>query len=743
MVELRMAQLGEPARRLLEVAAVAGDAASGEVLAAVAGLSPSALDAALREAREHHLLAPLPSGSFAEDHVSLRHILVREVIREGLSGPRRREIHAAVAAALERLPAPAGVSEMEQASALAGHLLLAGRPAEALPVLLREAAAAERARAFDVADRAYRTALDAWRTVEGERLTDLPPRAEVLERAALAASLSGRARDAVAWAEEALAASRAGGDGEQIARLLMHLGRYLGEAGWPDAALDAATQALEAAPAGSILAVRCQIGVARRLLGVGRPEEAAAHAAAAAQLAGSLRAAPEAGQARSVEALALSRAGRVADALRALDAVPRVRRHGPSLTASLRPSRLPEAVQALLDRAVVLDRAGRPEEAAEVALAGDAEARRRGLSRTLGGVLRAVAVRQLIWVGRWDDAAALLDDVTGPEGEEGAELSLVRALLATRRGDWQLAEAARSVTGEAPAGAVSTGWTSLAALVGVEMACWRRRYSEARDSLARGVDEASSEGDLPGLASLAGIGVRLAADALAARPRRRPADAMAAEEAAAHWHLRLVAASAGSGEGEGAHDAAARSSRGAALLASGTAELARVTDPAAVAPWRAAVAGWEATGDPYEAAYARFRLSEALLLGGDGRAEASDALRLGLEAADRLKAEPLAREMEELARRARLGPMSRAAFAGAGLSGGRHAARDLGLSEREVEVLELLAEGLSDREIAGRLFITTKTAGHHVSHILVKLGVSRRGEAAAIAHRIGVGPGER
>jgi DNA-binding CsgD family transcriptional regulator len=57
--------------------------------------------------------------------------------------------------------------------------------------------------------------------------------------------------------------------------------------------------------------------------------------------------------------------------------------------------------------------------------------------------------------------------------------------------------------------------------------------------------------------------------------------------------------------------------------------------------------------------------------------------------------------------------------------------------------LELLVEGLTDREIAERLFITGKTAGHHVSHILVKLGVSRRGEAAAVGLRIGLagGPG--
>ena len=62
----------------------------------------------------------------------------------------------------------------------------------------------------------------------------------------------------------------------------------------------------------------------------------------------------------------------------------------------------------------------------------------------------------------------------------------------------------------------------------------------------------------------------------------------------------------------------------------------------------------------------------------------------------------------------------------------------LGLTERELTVLSLVAEGHTNREIGETLFISEKTASVHVSRILAKLGVRSRVEAATSAHRLGL-----
>jgi DNA-binding CsgD family transcriptional regulator len=57
------------------------------------------------------------------------------------------------------------------------------------------------------------------------------------------------------------------------------------------------------------------------------------------------------------------------------------------------------------------------------------------------------------------------------------------------------------------------------------------------------------------------------------------------------------------------------------------------------------------------------------------------------------------------------------------------------LTKRESEILQLLADGLTQKQIAERLFISPKTVGTHIEHILLKLGVRTRAQAVAVAYR--------
>ena len=71
------------------------------------------------------------------------------------------------------------------------------------------------------------------------------------------------------------------------------------------------------------------------------------------------------------------------------------------------------------------------------------------------------------------------------------------------------------------------------------------------------------------------------------------------------------------------------------------------------------------------------------------------------------------------------------AEAGHRLAGGA-AATPAGLSDREVEVLTLIAAGCSNAEVAERLFISRRTAEHHAQHIYAKIGVSTRAARRAV-----------
>ena len=161
---------------------------------------------------------------------------------------------------------------------------------------------------------------------------------------------------------------------------------------------------------------------------------------------------------------------------------------------------------------------------------------------------------------------------------------------------------------------------------------------------------------------------------------------------------------------------------------------------------------WAGVPDPYQVAIARLRLAEAILRTKGIRADVAELLRSANATAAALGAAPLQLEIEGLAGRARIAldadDAATAAVPAAGphdkvgAPAGQDPLRRFGLSAREIEVLRLVAAGQSNGEIGKRLFITRKTAAVHVTHILDKLGVSNRVEAAMIAARLGLADDE-
>ena len=178
-----------------------------------------------------------------------------------------------------------------------------------------------------------------------------------------------------------------------------------------------------------------------------------------------------------------------------------------------------------------------------------------------------------------------------------------------------------------------------------------------------------------------------------------------------------------------------------ACSATADAEAARASGENDPDAWATAVEAWDRIARPFEAAYARYRRAEALLSAGGRRNEAADELGRAAAAAAELGAAPLATEIEALSTRSRIAVDGRDRGTDRASASGL---AETALTRREVEVLALLSEGRTNRQIADTLFISESTASVHVSNILGKLGVSGRTEAAAVALRgglVAVSPG--
>jgi DNA-binding CsgD family transcriptional regulator len=175
-----------------------------------------------------------------------------------------------------------------------------------------------------------------------------------------------------------------------------------------------------------------------------------------------------------------------------------------------------------------------------------------------------------------------------------------------------------------------------------------------------------------------------------------------------------------------------------ALHAQVAAELARCEGRHEPGLWRKAAENWLQLDRPFQTAYSRWRCAEAAL-GAKESEDAGEDLRSAYEIALRLEAKPLLNEIEHLARRGRI-RLDESVATGDEAEVEQPPWERFGLTERELEVLKYLVEGLSNADIARKLFISPKTASVHVSNILRKLGAQGRVEAAGVAFRWGLLP---
>jgi len=422
----------------------------------------------------------------------------------------------------------------------------------------------------------------------------------------------------------------------------------------------------------------------------------------------------------------------------------------------------------------VLDLVARRAEAISVAYEGIADARRAGLEAVYGNFLAGNAGDSLFLLGRWEEARDLCSRALGwlPVGIVYLLSTLQLAFIEI---EMNAGEEAARLLGQVVLEFDSAREPQLAGpyyLAAASFALWRGDIGDASRSVDHGWAALRETEEWVLVARMAAMVAQVdAAIAAEAREQRQLAPLAAARQRtsgvlkAAAEIVKAGGAPASAGSRQFA-DASLATARGFQRRLEGD------DDPAV---WSHVADAWAALDAPYDVALARWREAEAILGAGAGRAGRADARRplaTAAKTALRMQARPLLRELRELAGRARIqlpdeveaflaepqrAPTGRtvAAVAAPGQNGqeGRselvlavagapdsssERADTFGLSGREREVLLLVAQGRTNREIGEHLFISQKTVGVHVGNILAKLAVSGRVEAAAVAIRLGL-----
>ncbi|WP_308198696.1 helix-turn-helix transcriptional regulator [Actinomadura litoris] len=679
-------RLPEETQDVLRDASGGGTRIEHALLAAVSGLDDTALTRVLRPAVAANVLVVDGDG------YAFRHALIREAVHDDLLPGEYTRLHTRYAQALENDPGlvPSGRLWVE----LSHHWLAAHDATWALVASWRAAADARKALAYAECLTMLSRVLELWDRVPDAATRIGADHVKVLEEATSAADLAGEYDRGVKLATAALREiEEAEGIGVRAASMLEWRARMRYQLARPGFVEDlrTAVTALDGAPPTALRA---------RVLST---------------LATYVRLTTDIGQARAAaeESLAIAREMNdvvtEAEALMTLFCADIDYGNDPIQIheveeAALRSGNHRVALRYAVIKSHYLEGAGRHEEAEGVARRGKEQAREYGVSRTQGTFLCINQAEPLVSLGRWDEALAVL----GHAIEQDPAIT-IRTSLLVLHGEIALARGDLDTARNRLAGAREVMNLKMKWLKTQDYFATLRL--EARMALAEGRH-----------------------DAVIAAARQVVDQAGLPDDARYAWPVLSLGARACGELGDAASaDLEAIVGRTATLHTGGplleamrltfVAEAARGRGVLDLAAWDAAAAAWERLGNPYPRAEALTAAAEAALAGGDHdgaavRLQTATGLAAGLGAA------PLGSRIDELRRRVR-----------APRRAGAEATAPLGLTPREYEVLRLVSEGRSNRDIAEALFISVKTASVHVSNILGKLGVANRGEAAATAHR--------
>jgi DNA-binding CsgD family transcriptional regulator len=725
-----VARLPEQARDVLQAASAGIDPNGHALLSAVTRLDDEELARALRPAVAANVLLATREG------YSFRHALIREAVYDDLLPGEGERLHARFAAALEADPS---LVEPGRAAIEAAHHWYGARDAtRALTSAWLAAAQARQSVAYVERLALLGRVLALWDQVPdaAQRIgTDHPG---VLEEAMRTAGPAADDQRGLAFANALLKEIDSEAEPARVALVLCkrsQFKQFLGHSGHTDD-LHAA---LALVPAEVSASVRAQVLLLLARFGYSAKQRAFAQEA--------LELARQAGDTvTEVNALLTIAIGTASPGYQAASGSAELGIIAEARALAVRAGDWTALTRAAILESHLLEGAGEHEHAAEVARQGMRDAEANGLTRGSATFLAGNLAESLSALGRWDEALEVI--------ERALELSpppLNRSALRMR----QVSVVVARGNIEAAAGAVLDARRALSDAqhqdqYHLPLAQLQAEVRLAADAPTAALAEATGVVDRydlsravplyawPLLVTLAHTGLAALRDA-----KGDQEEALRDRAAALLERLRIIAEKlAAFGPMQRAYQLTfAAQSQTASLLRAGTAPDVSFSAPptsptaaragwdpasptAARAAWDETAAAWEGLGQPYPTAIALLRAAEAALADGD-REAAGERLRRAAPLGDRLRARPLSDQIASLARRARI-PLTDGT---AQPDPGR-----LGLTDREFEVLRLVAAGRSNREIAAELFISAKTASVHVSNILAKLGASSRGEAAAKAH---------